>query len=39
MGVWNTVKILLNSMFVGNYGLDKGNLPHEVINFFRADNG
>lgn len=33
------MKILLNSMFVGNYGLDKGNLPHEVINFFRADNG
>ena len=33
-----TVKILLNSVFVGGYGFDEGNLPHEVINFFRADD-
>lgn len=33
------VKILLNSIFTGEYGVNNGNLPHEVINFFRSDNG
>lgn len=33
------MKILLNSVFTGGYGFDEGNLPHEVINFFRADDG
>lgn len=32
-------KILVNSVYVGDYGVDKNNLPHEMINFFRADNG
>lgn len=29
--------IIVNSVFVGGYGDEKGNLPHEMINFFRAD--
>ena len=33
------MKILINSVFVGGYGFNKGNLPHEMINFFRADDG
>lgn len=33
------MKILVNSVFVGGYGFNKGNLPHEMINFFRADDG
>ena len=33
------MKILLNSIFAGEYGANDGNLPHEVIDFFRADNG
>lgn len=31
--------IMLNSIFTGEYGANDGNLPHEIINFFRADNG
>jgi hypothetical protein len=31
--------ILINNVFVGDYGMDKNNLPHEVINFYRADSG
>ncbi len=31
--------IIVNSVFVGGYGFNKGNLPHEMINFFRADDG
>ena len=30
--------IIVNSVFVGGYGDEKGNLPHEMINFFRSDN-
>lgn len=30
-------KIILNSVYVGNYGYDKHNLPHEMINFIRDD--
>lgn len=33
------MKILLNSIFTGEYGASDGNLPHEVIDFFRTDNG
>lgn len=33
------MKILLNSIFTGKYGASDGNLPHELINFFSADNG
>ena len=32
-------EILVNSVYVGDYGVDKNNLTHEMINFFRADNG
>lgn len=32
------MKILINSVFAGGYGFNKGNLPHEMINFFRADD-
>lgn len=32
------MKILINSVFVGGYGFNKGNLPHEMINFFKADD-
>lgn len=32
------MKILVNSVFAGGYGFNKGNLPHEMINFFRADD-
>lgn len=31
--------ILINNVFVGGYGFEKGNLPHEMINFFKADDG
>jgi hypothetical protein len=31
-------KVLVNSVFVGGYGHNKGNLPHEMINFFKEDN-
>ena len=31
--------ILVNNMFVGDFGLNQGNLPHEIINLFKADNG
>ena len=31
--------IILNSVYVGNYGYDKHNLPHEMINFIRDDKG
>lgn len=31
-------KILINSVYVGDYGYDRNNLPHEMINFFRDDN-
>ncbi len=31
--------IILNNVFAGNYGLVQGNLPHEVINFFKDDDG
>lgn len=30
--------ILLNSIMVGSYGFNQGNLPHEIINFFKADD-
>lgn len=30
-------KILINNIFVGGYGYDKENLPHEVINLIRTD--
>ena len=30
--------IILNNVYAGRYGLDQRNLPHEIINFFRADN-
>lgn len=30
--------ILINTVFAGGYAYNKNNLPHEVINFFRADN-
>lgn len=33
------MKIMINSIFTGKYGANDGNLPHEVIDFFRADNG
>ena len=29
--------IIINNTYAGNYGADKDNLPHEVINFFKAD--
>lgn len=29
--------ILINNVLVGGYGYDEENLPHEMINFFRAD--
>lgn len=29
--------ILVNNVFVGGYGYDENNLPHEMINFFRSD--
>ena len=32
-------QIILNSVFVGGYGHNKGNLPHEMINFFQEDTG
>lgn len=31
--------ILINSVYTGGYGYNKSNLPHEMINFFRDDNG
>ena len=31
--------LVINNVFVGGYGHNKGNLPHEMINFFRADKG
>ena len=31
--------ILINNVVVGGYGYNEDNLPHEMINFFRADNG
>lgn len=34
----NCEVILLNNVFVGDYGKNMDNLPHEVINFYRADN-
>ncbi len=30
--------IILNGAFVGGYGKSGENLPHEMINFFKADN-
>lgn len=30
--------IIINNTYAGNYGFDKNNLPHEMINFFRADD-
>lgn len=30
-------KILINNIFVGGYGNDESNIPHEVINLFRSD--
>lgn len=33
-----TKKILVNTVYNGKYGVDKNNLPHELINFFRTDN-
>lgn len=33
------MKILLNGVYVGGYGYNKNNLPHEMINFFKDDNG
>ena len=32
------MKILVNSVITGGYGYNKKNLPHEMINFFRADD-
>lgn len=32
-------KIIVNGMFVGSYGTNDKNLPHEVINIYRADDG
>lgn len=29
--------ILVNNVFVGGYGYDENNLPHEMINFFCSD--
>lgn len=29
--------IIINNTYAGNYGADKDNLPHEVINFFKSD--
>lgn len=29
--------IIINNTYAGNYGADKDNLPHEVINFFKVD--
>lgn len=31
--------LVINNVFVGGYGHNKGNLPHEMINFFKDDNG
>ena len=33
-----TKNLVINNVFVGGYGHNKGNLPHEMINFFKADN-
>lgn len=30
--------ILVNNVFVGGYGYDENNLPHEMINFFCSDS-
>lgn len=30
--------IIINNTYAGRYGQNKDNLPHEMINFFRADN-
>lgn len=30
--------IIINNTYAGNYGFDKNNQPHEMINFFRADD-
>lgn len=30
--------IIINNTYAGDYGFDKNNLPHEMINFFRADD-
>lgn len=32
------IKALISNVFTGAYGEDRGTLPHETINFFRADN-
>lgn len=29
--------IIINNMFTGGYGYNQKNLPHEMINFFKAD--
>ena len=34
----NNDVIIINGAFVGGYGKSGENLPHEMINFFRADN-
>ncbi len=31
-------KVLFNSVFTGGFGADERNLPHEMINFFKADD-
>ena len=30
--------IIINNTYAGRYGQNKDNLPHEMINFFRADD-
>ena len=35
----NEKYIITNSVLVGDYGYNKNNLPHEMINFFKADDG
>lgn len=30
--------LVVNNVFVGGYGHNKGNLPHEMINFFKDGN-
>lgn len=34
----NQKVIIVNNMFTGSYGLEKENLPHEMINFFKSDS-
>lgn len=32
-------KIIVNNLFVGSFGFDEANIPLEVINFYKSDDG